>query len=74
MCNAVLCEPIYWVYSCLFWSTGEILEAGIKNALLLQSDEAVVVTTQEEFDDTLPNGEIYTRTGGMRERDREREG
>ena len=35
--------------------TGERLEAGIKNALILQSDEAVVVTAQEEFVDTLPN-------------------
>ena len=52
----------------MFWPTGEVLEAGIKNALLLQSDDAVVVTAQEEFDDTLPDGEIYTRTGGMRER------
>ena len=34
-----------------------MLESGIKNALLLQSDEAVVVTAQEEFDDILPDGE-----------------
>ena len=35
---------------------GERLESGIKNVLLLQSDEAIVVTAQEEFDDTLPDG------------------
>ena len=33
------------------------MESGIKNALLLQSDEAVVVTAQEEFDDVMPDGE-----------------
>ena len=36
--------------------TGEQLEYGIKNVLLLQADEAVVVTAQEEFDDVLPDG------------------
>ena len=36
--------------------SGEHLEAGIKNVLLLQSDEAIVVTAQEEFEDTLPDG------------------
>ena len=35
---------------------GERLETGIKNALVLQSDEAVVLTAQEEFVDTLPDG------------------
>ena len=38
--------------------TGERLEAGIKNSLILQSDEAVVITAHEEFEDTLANG-IY---------------
>ena len=32
------------------------MESGIKNSLVLQSDEAVVLTAQEEFVDTLPNG------------------
>ena len=44
--------------------SGEILEAGISSAMVLQSDEAVVVTAQEEFDDILPNGEME----GERER------
>ncbi len=35
---------------------GERLEKGIKNKILLQSDEAVVITAEEEFDDTLPDG------------------
>lgn len=34
---------------------GERLESGIKNALVLQSDEAVVLTAQEEFVDALPD-------------------
>ena len=42
-------------WSCLF-TVGERLESGIKNALVLQSDEAVVLTAQEEFVDTLPDG------------------
>ena len=37
--------------------SGEQLESGIKNVLLLQSDEAIVATAQEEFDDVLPDGE-----------------
>ena len=41
----------------MFCVLGERLESGIKNALLLQSDEAIVVTAQEELDDILPNGE-----------------
>ena len=41
--------------TCLF-AVGERLESGIKNSLVLQSDEAVVLTAQEEFVDTLPNG------------------
>lgn len=41
---------------------GEHLESGIKNVLLLQSDEAIVVTAQEEFDDVLPHGK-KTRVG-----------
>ena len=43
--------------TCLF-ASGETLEgSGIKNAIVLQSDEGVVLTAQEEFDDTLPDGE-----------------
>ena len=42
---------------CVYVLTGEHLESGIKNVLLLQADEAVVVTAQEEFDDTLSSGE-----------------
>ena len=44
--------------------TGEDLESGIRNALLLQSDEAVVVTAQEEFEDVLPDGKRVKREGG----------
>jgi hypothetical protein len=32
------------------------LVAGIKDAVILQSDEAVVIIAEEEFDDKLPNG------------------
>ena len=39
------------------FSIGERLEKGIKNAILLQADEAVVVTAQEEFNEILPSGE-----------------
>lgn len=38
---------------------GERLETGIKNALVLQSDEAVVLIAQEEFVDTLPDGKPH---------------
>ena len=51
---------------CVYIVVGEHLESGIKNALLLQSDEAVVVTTQEEFDDTLANGKMYTSSLNQR--------
>lgn len=40
-------------------SVGERLERGIKNSLLLQSDEAVVLTAQEEHEDTLSDGNSY---------------
>lgn len=41
--------------TCLF-AVGERLETGIRNSLVLQSDEAVVLTAQEEFVDVLPDG------------------
>ncbi|CAI8049163.1 Major vault protein [Geodia barretti] len=49
-----------------FLQPGERLESGIKNALLLQSDEAIVVTAQEELDDILPNGKKVHRSPGDR--------
>ena len=35
---------------------GETLERGIQNAIILESDEALVLHAQEEFDDILPDG------------------
>jgi len=32
------------------------METGIMNAILLQSDEAVVITAEKEFDDILSDG------------------
>ena len=58
------CAAVTW---CLLWSPGEDLESGIKNSIVLQLDEAVVVTAQEEFDDTLPDGEERGRGGEERE-------
>ncbi len=31
--------------------------SGIKDAVILQADEAVVITAEEEFDDVLPDGQ-----------------
>ncbi len=36
--------------------TGESFEHGIKNSIVLQSDEAVVITAEKEFDDVLSDG------------------
>ena len=35
---------------------GEQLEAGIQNVIILEADEALVVTAVDEFDDVLPDG------------------
>ena len=37
-------------------SPGEQLEAGIQNVIILEADEALVVTAVEEFDDVLSDG------------------
>jgi len=47
-----------------FLHPGERLDKGIKNVILLQSDEAVVVTAQEEFDEILPSGDKVHHTPG----------
>lgn len=47
-----------------FLHPGEKLQTGIKNAMVLQADEAVVVTAHEEFEDTLPKGKKVHRTPG----------
>ena len=44
-------------YLCHVRYIGERLASGIKDALVLQQDEAVVVTAEEEFDDKLPDGQ-----------------
>ena len=41
----------------LFFFSGESLERGIQNAIILEADEALVLRAQEEFDDILPDGE-----------------
>ncbi len=50
----------------LFLSSGERLEAGIRNVIILQADEAVVLTAQDEFDDILPSGKKVHRPPGDR--------
>ena len=38
------------------------MEKGIQNAIILEADEALLLTAQEEFDDILPDGK-YTLSG-----------
>ena len=41
---------------------GEELEKGIQNAIILEADEALLLTAQEEFDDILPDGKYILFT------------
>ena len=52
---------VYFLFVCVCdLHLGEHLERGIKNSLILLADEAVVLTAQEEFEDTLPNGKPFS--------------
>ena len=48
-----------FVFLSLYWLLGETLERGIQNSIILASDEAMVLSAQEEFDDITPAG-TYT--------------
>lgn len=47
-----------------FLRPGEQLEAGIQNVIILEADEALVVTAVDEFDDVLPDGKKVRRSPG----------
>ena len=51
------CKSVLYYYFISF--SGEELEKGIQNAIILEADEALLLTAQEEFDDILPDGK-YT--------------
>ena len=45
------------IYSyCFPFIVGERFERGIQDAVILESDEALVVVAQEEFDDVTQDG------------------
>ena len=48
MCVCV-CDSLYFLF--YFLLLGEKFERGIQDAIILESDEALLVTVQEEFDD-----------------------
>ncbi|XP_019849373.1 PREDICTED: major vault protein-like isoform X1 [Amphimedon queenslandica] len=49
-----------------FLHPGEKFERGIQDAIILESDEALLVTAQEEFDDITEDGSKVHRTPGDR--------
>ncbi|XP_019849376.1 PREDICTED: major vault protein-like isoform X4 [Amphimedon queenslandica] len=49
-----------------FLHPGEKFERGIQDAIILESDEALLVTAQEEFDDVTEDGSKVHRTPGDR--------
>ncbi|XP_019849381.1 PREDICTED: major vault protein-like isoform X1 [Amphimedon queenslandica] len=49
-----------------FLHPGEKFERGIQDAIILESDEALLVTAQEEFDDDTEDGSKVHRTPGDR--------
>ena len=51
---ASLCPSIYSY--CFPFIVGERFERGIQDAVILESDEALVVVAQEEFDDVTQDG------------------
>ena len=51
---AYVCHLCY--YNCFPFIVGERFERGIQDAVILESDEALVVVAQEEFDDVTQDG------------------
>ena len=45
---------------------GEALERGIQNAIILEADESLLLSAQEEFDEVLQNGEYTFCTLGIK--------
>ena len=43
-------------FALCFLFVGEKFERGIQDAIILESDEALLVTAQEEFDDVTEDG------------------
>ncbi|XP_064383731.1 major vault protein-like [Halichondria panicea] len=62
--NTLGCRELRVGPTTFFLHPGERLETGIKNSMILQADEAVVVTAHDEFVDTLPNGKTVQRGPG----------
>ena len=47
---------LHCAHHCFPFIVGERFERGIQDAVILESDEALVVVAQEEFDDVTQDG------------------
>ena len=54
VCVTGVCVCTFFYY--FYFFVGEKFERGIQDAVILESDEALLVTAQEEFDDVTEDG------------------
>ena len=47
---------LFIIFSLSILYSGEHLESGIQDSMVLEADESLVVTAQDGFVDTLPDG------------------